>query len=432
MKRYFTNQVTLKSFLNFLNTFGSLTYLDNYNNKTECDVLFFCHDSDRGDQLQGRAYSRFLNSISDKLEEDGITCVHLSLPYSKLTNNAAAGNPSIYNRSYFKITLKCFIAKIFLKIGIKIFNPDKLNERVKLYHGIFGLLKPKYILCLGMPVELAIAAKAKNIPIAELLHGYGYAEVCWDYDKRSPDELPNYILCLDTTSKNTFSVLKQISVNVLKVKDPWLSLFWGEPDKNSIPEEWYFPGDNIYSENKTILITLQWGYAGEYEQFNGILENGLLPEKLLNIIQESGNSINWIIKPHPVQLRHNSFRFLQKWLENLSTQNKNCHWREFLHIPLPSIIQNIDGHITMSSSSAFDCAFFGVKTLFLCPTLKPGGFYQNWFRELFDPGYAELGSDESFDLRKWVQNIERFTPLYSQEDSVDCIELIKKEISCVH
>ena len=59
----------------------------------------------------------------------------------------------------------------------------------------------------------------------------------------------------------------------------------------------------------------------------------------------------------------------------------------------------------MTSGSTGEAAIFGVPSLLLCPTLKPGGAHSGWFSELAEDGIVEFGQLDPDYINKWISRL---------------------------
>jgi hypothetical protein len=57
--------------------------------------------------------------------------------------------------------------------------------------------------------------------------------------------------------------------------------------------------------------------------------------------------------------------------------------------------------------TSYDAAFRGLKTLLLCPTLAKGKKNSNYFRDLINDGFAELGNMKSEEIIRWIHFLEK-------------------------
>ena len=410
---------------------SSLLISDSYKSTPECDVLFICHDSNRGETLEGKAHSRHLDSIADELVATGLRCAHIALPYSRLVGKKANGSPMSFNRAYAITRILDLLSRLPRALGLSSPNQVGISSREKIFRIILEKSKARCVICIGCAPELATIANARRIPIIEVLHGYGYSRVSWGYERRKPQELPSLILAFDRTSFNTFSKLGEKSVTVRHVMDPWLSRFSDATCETKLPTIWRYRKKPELEGRKTILFSMQRGYAGEYKELSSILENGLIPASVLDAVEASAGDVNWIFRLHPAQLRrHGSYHVnVRDWVATLCQKHKNCYWEEYSEMPLPVILRYVDGHVTMSSMTAYDCAYFGIRTLYLCPTLKKGGFLDGWYSDLILNGYAKLGNSTVQEILDWVQCAERISPMRDSECTDDCVSVIESVLN---
>jgi len=402
----------LKNYWKFLKT---VNFKDTSKNLKKCDVLLFCHDADRGVTLNNKAYSPLIDSVQNKLKIEGYSCQTIAHPFSKLIGNLAYGDTVAINRSYLKALV---LDKIL-----------KNNNLVKYYEDLFKAANPKIIISIGCNDEFCLAARNLNIYHFELLHGIGYTPMPWDWDKKEKENLPQGILSLDAVSTNTFNELKLKGLDVYQINHPFLSRF-NLKNNIELPEEWILKDiDQKYT--KTILITLQWGYApsiDELDIYKGILNNGLFFEEIESIIKETKDSIFWRFKFHPVQYRQQKkYKKLFNIVDNFIKEFKNCEWKESTFLPLPSILGTCDGHITMSSMSSYEAAYLGVRTLALCPTLQKGGIYENMFEDLVKKGYLVKEKPNKVKICNWINALTRLEPLL-QFSNQDVIQVLKEKM----
>ena len=145
------------------------------------------------------------------------------------------------------------------------------------------------------------------------------------------------------------------------------------------------------------MVSLSWGYDNDHRQFAGILANGVMHEDLVRAIELTQDSVFWLLRLHPVQLRLERYNHHRVFLEELTSQTRNCEWHQASTLPLPLLLSQCHGHITMSSMTTYEAAFLAVPSLLLCPTLRSGAMKASMFGDLRLSGYAELGE---FDAQK--------------------------------
>lgn len=406
----------LDTIKNYLRVLKEINFKDASKSIPLCDVLLFCHDVDRGVSLGNKAYSPLIDSIRDQLEEAGYSCVSIAHPWSKIVSYKGYGDPIAINRSYF---LSRIINKIFLRFE---FNSDR-----GLYEKIIKKANPKVIITIGCNDDLCEAARNMKVFHAELLHGIGYTPLPWGWDKKKKKHLPQGILSLDPVSTNTFSELKKHNVLIKEIPHPFLSRFQGS-NLDKLPDEWL--PDKIPSKyKKEILISLQWGYApsiDEFVFFKGFLTNGLFYEELQEVITQTYDTVLWRFRFHPVQYRQpEKYKKLFDFIEEFVQKNENCDWRESTRLPLPALLMNCSGHITMSSMSNYEAAYMGVPTLALCPSLRKGGIYEDFFNDLVVQGYLDKKTVSVDYILEWVSSAQGKPPLLSNLSEEDWPDLMQ-------
>lgn len=384
-----------------------------------CDVLFFCHDVDRGLNLQGKAYSPLIDSIRDEFEREGICCQAVAHPWSRLTGPRAWGSPISMNRSFF-------IALARSKVGSARWKPKRnllpvRTHVIRLYEAIMRRSTPVSIITIGSPPELCMAARRLGIKQIELLHGIGYTRIRWGWDERTRESLPSGIFALDGVSANTFSKLDMKDVKVFQIAHPFLKRFFNDHATHTLPLEWQPESMERLTElKKEVLVTLVWGYAGDHgsdDEFKGVLANGLYPEALEAVMAKTEKEILWRFRLHPVHLRDPKYKYLTNAMDDLCRTHKNAEWRSSSSLPLPTVLKSCSGNMTMESMSAYDAAFMGVPSLILCPTVQPGGIREQRFADLEISGYVTKSDMTSEAIYTWSSSVKKLPPYSSDLDN---------------
>lgn len=386
----------------FFQVLRSINFKNSLNDIKHCDVLFFCHDANRGISLNNQAYSPLLDSIRDEFEEKGLHCVTIAHPWSEIIGKRGYGSPIAMNRSYF-------ISKILDKLTIKL----SYEHVLKLYEQIIIKSSPKLIITIGCNNQLCEAARNLRVFHAELLHGIGYDSIPWDWDKKEKKHLPQCILSLDEVSTQNFIQLAKHEIIIKDIPHPFLRRFQSN-NIDKIPKEWSLPKrDRKYA--KEILISLQWGYkygVDEHDFLKGVLNNGLFYDEIEEVIKCTQDTIFWRFRFHPIQYRQpkkykDIFDFINKFVDNY----KNCDWEDSTYTPLPSLLLQCSGHITMFSMTSYEAAYLGVPSLALCPSLRKGGVYENVFNDLVAKGYVIKHKPQVDFILNWLKDVEKIPPL---------------------
>ena len=382
-----------------------------------CDVLFFCQDVNRGISLNNQAYSPLIDSVREDFEQRGLSCLSVAYCWSQLTGKKGYGSPISADRLFLIENLKSSVYRKIQRLSRRLghskeYEPEgDYDLSVRFYRKIIGQARPKLIITMCTPPELCEAARLSKVFHVELLHGIGYT--CLPYGCTALEErhLPQGILSLDEVSTNTLYPLQAKGIITKTIPHPFLRRFTPE-NQNKLPREWKIERENNSSYEKEILVSLQWGYAGDDAPYNGILKNGLFFEELAEVIKLTKNSIFWRFRFHPFQLRQrNKYANLFSFMDNFVSNNQNCEWQQSSTLPLPSVASICSGHITMNSMSCYDVAYFGLPSLALCPSIQVGGFSENFLADLVEKHYLTKQKPSVAFILDWVKKVEKIDPL---------------------
>lgn len=394
-----TRLITIYRFLRQLN------FDDSISRATECDVLLFCHDVDRPLSLAGQAYSPLLDSVCEDLQSRGLRCLSIAHPGSILTGNKAYNSPLSMNRSF---NVYRIVKKIYSLVSLHFLHAKSPYEL------LFERTKAKVAITIGCSDELCKTARRLGVVHMELIHGIGFTTIPWAWDQKGVQHLPQIVLTLDMTSAITFDKLNQNDVLVKCIPNPFWKRFLGK-NHVKVPKEW-MPNELKGSQfNKVILVSLQYGYAGdhaEFVEFSGILKNGLFFDEIERLITEH-TDVYWRFRFHPVHMRSDNYGHLIRFMDDFVAKYPNVEWRESSKLPFPSVAVSCDGNITMSSMSCYDAAAFGLKSLMLCPTLQPGMINESFFSDLESEGYVVKARPDYLQIKEWVLSAEKGSPRLS-------------------
>lgn len=392
----------LKKIKSYVNTIwrliGQIKLDDSIKSIKDCDILFFCHDVDRGIKLNGVAYSPLIDSIHEDFTRRGLICLSIAHPWSVLTGHRGYGKPISMNRT------------LLLNRVLNFFSKNK--PRINPYSKILEKSNCRLIVTIGAPDDLCLEARRRDIYHVELLHGIGYTTIEWGWSEKKVDYLPQGILALDKISAAAFSPLSKHGITIKEIPHPFLKRFIGNQLSN-IPKEWLIKKQPKYK--KEILVSLQWGYSGDHGmhiQFANILKNGLFFEELAAIVAED-KDIFWRFRFHPVQLRNQKYEHLLHFMDDFVSKNPNAEWKESSLLPFPSVATHCDGNISMSSMSCYDAAALGVPSLMLCPNVLPGGIHEDFFTDLEEEGFVIKEPISKAQIHSWIQNVEKLPPRVS-------------------
>jgi hypothetical protein len=359
----------------------------------KCNVLFFCHDNDRGLSIDGQAFSPLLDSVFIEMSNKGFNCQSISLPWSTLGIKETYVNSLNINNKY-----------LFHKLINKIKSFFGCQEN-NYYLDLLVKVKPKAIFGIGLPQKLCEACKELNIIDVELLHGIGYTYLPWGWSKLNSLTLPSVVLSLDKTSTNTFQALAVKGVRVLEVPHPFLRIDSNGGFTNI--QSWNYQVD--ISFKKHILVTLQWGYSGEDKDFSGIVSNGIFYEEIEELIRKR-TDFCWHFRLHPVQMQGNQSKKALSFVKRLNQTYKNTLWERASSVPLLKVADACDVHLTLSSMSAYDVAMVGKPSLIFCPRMRNHEEYKNYFNDLEEEGYAKKVDFDLNFIEKWIESAFKLKP----------------------
>jgi hypothetical protein len=157
------------------------------------------------------------------------------------------------------------------------------------------------------------------------------------------------------------------------------------------------------------LVTLQWGYAGEDKDFSGIVSNGFFYKEIEFLIKKRADYC-WHFRLHPSQMRGREFKRAIFFIQNLAKNNLNVTWKNTSAVPLISVANACDAHLTLSSMSSYEVAAIGKPTMILCPKMREDGKYVNYFNDLLAEGYALKADFDNNLIEKWIDNSSKMKP----------------------
>lgn len=404
--KFFRKQIYL--FRNLIDTIDCLRVADTYASLAKCDVLFCCHDLDRGETRDGKAYSKLIDSLQEEFSARGFKTESFSHSYSRITGPKSWSNSLSANRALFAAAI---LRRLWTTLGLLRVTINARDFRQEVYVSIFKKCSPKVIITIGSPPSFCRAARSLNIKVCEILHGIGYTPIPWGWERTCTTNLPDIIWSLDPISTQTFKPLESRGIITRQIPHPFYSRFSYPIYEriSTLPKEWVKWPKSLSKKGRIILVSLQWGYDGDFsahDHFNNILSNGLVPIEIIELIERLGDDYFWLFRLHPEQYRAKKYQYQKNFLIKLSSKYSNCEWELSTSLPLPLLLKHCIGHISMASMTAYDAAFMSVKTLLLCPTLAIGGIRQNMFSDLVSLGYA-VKSPINYELIKnWVQSAE--------------------------
>lgn len=365
-------------------------------------ILYSCSDANRGMSASDGCFSPLLSPIQEYYARLSYQAVNLSYPLTYVDSSAVRGRAIIINRPYIAIWLMEAVERTLL--GKQAAVKKKNHRRARLFRKLLTRLKPRLIFATQATPEFCTAAHDLGIAVIEPMHGMNLspadkilqATICGIDTYALPDA---YLAFDDRTRDTLLELLGERKIAVYRMPHPW-HIECQNPEsvlsgaRNS-------PVLTNTGNRMKILVSLQWGYAGERDTLSNIIPNGVLHPSIEQAIADNPE-ILWLLRLHPVQLRAQGYEFHRQFVQALSEKYANVEWEDATDLPLPAILSHVQGHITMSSGTCGEAAIFAVPSLLMCPTLKEGGAHGGWFSELIDEGMAELGELDVADVNDWL------------------------------
>lgn len=359
----------------------------------KCDILIVCHEGDRAALKQGLKYSQLSDSLGDFLEAKGANIGSVTVGLAGCSPNQLYRNPLALNRyMIFYSMLRSFGFKSYAHSVLA-----RVFEKIIQYSGC------KTIITQQSWRGVVCAARKSNIPIYLLIHGIGYPEPDRGHKGEEPFDFPDFYLSLDEITSNSLSTLVPAQ-RIVQTVHPWLRQF--ESEKDTGCSDWNLKSSlikGIESYKKVTLLTLQYGYDGEFPVFNGIISNGIVHEEVMSAIVETETEVAWLVRLHPRQQAKKQYESHRDFVRNMEEKYPNVFFSGVSQAPLPALLRVVDNHVTMISMSCYEAAWCNVPSLVLCPTTFPGEKHEKYFNDLEVAGVVVKGNLEAKEITQWVK-----------------------------
>lgn len=360
-------------------------------------------------------YSPILEGIRASCEELGFDTVNLSHPYAVFRSSQIKGGSITINYRTLSIRLFVFLER-WRGRGAR--SQLRLGREVKMYRALLEKYRPRAIVSIQPPSGLCQAARQLGINTIEAMHGTNISlsdKIYCTHMQQDEDVLPNVILSFDDVSHATFSTLCQgRNIAPLRASDPWLHLLrYQRAHEATLQDE-----PEKVQDRKIILVTLQWGYDGERESLSNIIPNGILhPELEEAFAATQGQDVCFYLRAHPIQMNGAGYQRHRKYIKSMTERYPHVEVERATKMPLPLLLDEVSGHITMSSSSVGEAVVAEVPSLLLCPTLHEGGENYGLFREIENSGLVKFGQLDSQYIVSWINKCApRVMEVYRDQD----------------
>lgn len=388
MIKFFYSKVARK-LLYLLAIFKCLISINELKQAKSSPVMLVCQDADRGFVREGNRYAQLLDSINDRLMALGIDTISISSPFSKKSNKNYR-NPINVNGLMARALLWRKFQSLFFK------RHSDEDPVVRAWESLLSHINPKLIIAIQPRAELCIAARVKDIWVADLQHGVISDEGYYGLSYRkslNQSGWPSCVLCWDYASLHWVENNIRSHTRALVIGNPWFIRFISRSSSDQLVSSMPMLLNSGAQRRLNILITPQWGVYFEQHHPTG------LPSGLLSYIKQSGQEFNWWIRIHPVILNDIGRDKIFSTLKNEFVDYSNVHWESPTDLPLPQILSQVDLHLTLSSAVTIEASWFGIPTALLgddVPNLM------KWFNSEIKNGYADIIQAESKYIAEWI------------------------------
>lgn len=376
------------------------------------DALVFCHDNDRGATVDGLPFAQLADAAAELMRQAGLRVTTVAHFPSSLTEARAFGNPAALNRKLALAHVLDAGANLVWsrKLGRTHARSARTTYVTRALERWISASGARLVLAIETPAGLAAACHSLNVPVFELIHGYGYHKIPWGYDRRERLELPDGVLVFDSVTRTTFDGLAGGTLCNTIVKNPWYELLSTNGDFLTRVDGASELHEKLQSEKgsrpRTVLVSLQWGLERDPVNVKHV-PNAILPSGLEDAIRDTKDEVFWIVRLHPVQLRQPRYRSHVDFVRRMSAELGNVADLETAKLPLPLLLRHCDGHITFSSMVTYEAAVAGVPSLVLNPRLLQARTDPKAFmHDLAASGWAQMSVPDRRSITNWLHALE--------------------------
>lgn len=377
---------------------------DSWKNLSPCDVLLIRHDNDCGYQYQGKAYAHILDSFRDLCTKRLLTVHTIAMPFSMFVGRKAYGSPVSLNQAHLWIEFSRILL-LFFK-GVEFSSQKANSDRVALWGKILERTRPKVIVGIQPDKYICQAGKIWGIPVYDFQHGVIFENndwYCFKHRISTPnEELPDGFLCWDEQSASIISQWgKNKEIRTIVTGNLWFSRFVHVDPDDILVHEALEQGNLKVDDRPSILVSLVWGMRTFYPDISC---NGVLSPGLEEVILDTIDKYNWILRLHPVQLRGEEKDLTLRYLTETFGEEKTQKWSKSSLFPLPVVLQQIDLHITEFSSVVIEATWMGIRTGLLNQQICNGGDLETLFTHERSTGMAELLPQDPEIISQWISS----------------------------
>lgn len=200
---------------------------------------------------------------------------------------------------------------------------------------------------------LNLACKRLGIPSYDLQHGvqgvnHGAYGAWLNVPQQGYNVLPNYFLVWSQKEKDTISAWSKNTTNHESlITGNLLANVWSRLLRNSTEKKNELIS-NLNSSNPNILLTLSWDVSGEDQIGN-----------VLTVIKSTQEQYNWMIRLHPSMMSE------KETIESMLKSNGILKYElnKSTELPLFTVLELSDYHITHSSTCVIEASYFNVPSM---------------------------------------------------------------------
>ena len=273
----------------------------------------------------------------------------------------------------------------------------------KAFEVVLNTVSPKVVMGIHLPGPLVLAAKRLKIPTLEILHGIGHYQVIREWRLAYHSSLlPDGVIAFDRKSLSTYSRYKIKKIYLLSLPHPIDHKVKCEYDDLIFSKKNLTEG---FSRKKKIIFSLQAGKRlAEFNNNNDHVLSSILTFELLEAIKLTQETVDWHFKFHPIQLIKPQYHYQLEEIYKLANSVDNIYY-EFVNSHYAGqYLDQFDGHITIRSMFAYECASAGVPTLALSRSL---GDCANILDDLENDQYVVFGKNDPYFICEWVESINK-------------------------
>lgn len=309
------------------------------------NIVFECSDHDRGRIKDGKRYAQILDGFQQEVQLSGFKTITLAKPRSRVIRMA-------YGNVLQTMSALSYLLLIISRAS-KLGFAKKLYERHRVAKYINFLQASGCQMVIGIQPthELVMAAKYLGLPIADLLHGYGISRKHRVYGPMALQACGQLHLCTDyicldrNTAKSISLYLEEEKLNARCWS--YLSPVLKSNASGAVHKKFRS------RFKKTFLITLQWG-VHRFEKKRPHVD-GEIPPLISEVINHSdAQNYGFLVRPHPILLQNSdAMRRLTETIGLLPNVEID------LEQDLAAVLNVIDGHLTLYSSTTREAAIMG-------------------------------------------------------------------------